>query len=218
MTDYYDLDNIPDPQKYDRFFHTPDSRVPGDTAWSGIFDGDRWWYSDGGNGHKEKYLRLDLERQFEESKLPEDLSDVDYDGDDEWIWDDYGYEEEDADFEEWWSNLSQVQEPVSKVILDSADPFEAALIPIIEMNRKKRSDYSSGGDIFSNFRDSADALGLEGFTAKESALFNILQKVARLKSLRLNGKLNDPQNESVKDTVLDMAVYSIILLALHGEK
>jgi hypothetical protein len=60
-------------------------------------------------------------------------------------------------------------------------------------------------------------LGVPGFSARESALFNILQKVARIKSLRANGRMDNPNNESVVDTVLDLAVYSVIYLALNKE-
>lgn len=101
--------------------------------------------------------------------------------------------------------------------LDPADPFDKVLIEIRNMNRKKRADYAADSDIFSNFRDTASMLGLPGFTERESALFLILVKIARLKSLRANGRMDNPANESVVDTVLDLAVYSIIYLALTRE-
>lgn len=101
--------------------------------------------------------------------------------------------------------------------LDPADPFDKVLIEIRNMNRKKRADYAADSDIFSNFRDTASMLGLPGFTERESALFLILVKVARLKSLRANGRMDNPANESVVDTVLDLAVYAIIYLALMRE-
>lgn len=103
------------------------------------------------------------------------------------------------------------------ITLDENDPFEGVLVDIIRMNRKKRADYAADADIFSNFRDTASMLGLSGFSERESALFNILQKIARLKSLRANGRMDNPNNESVVDTVLDLAVYSVIYLALMRE-
>lgn len=103
------------------------------------------------------------------------------------------------------------------ITLDENDPFESVLVDIIRMNRRKRADYAADADIFSNFRDTASMLGLSGFSERESALFNILQKVARLKSLRANGRMDNPNNESVVDTVLDLAVYSVIYLALNKE-
>jgi hypothetical protein len=53
-------------------------------------------------------------------------------------------------------------------------------------------------------------MGLLGFGPIEAALFNVTQKLARLKALRANGRMHDISNESVIDTYLDLAVYSII--------
>lgn len=105
----------------------------------------------------------------------------------------------------------------STIVLNKDDPFESVLVDIIRMNRRKRADYAADADIFSNFRDTASMLGLSGFGEQESALFNILQKIARLKSLRANGRMDNPNNESAVDTVLDLAVYSVIYLALMRE-
>lgn len=100
------------------------------------------------------------------------------------------------------------------VTLDPNDPFDAALIPIVKTNRAKRKDYAKDGDPFSNFKTTAAMLGLDGFGPAESAYFNVLQKVARLQSLRMNGRMADTANESVLDTYLDLAVYGVILYAI----
>src|SRR4051794_28580715 len=108
--------------------------------------------------------------------------------------------------------MAQIRpEPIT---LDPNDPFDAALIPIVEMNRRKRKDYAKDDDPLSSFKVTSDMLGLEGFGPKESALFNITQKMARLKSLRENGRMDDPANEAVADTYLDLAVYAVLLLAI----
>jgi hypothetical protein len=99
--------------------------------------------------------------------------------------------------------------------LDPADPFDSALIPIVEMHRKKRKDYAKDGSPFDNFETSSSLIGLEGFGPTESALFNVTQKLARLKSLRQNGRMDDPQNEAVADTYLDLAVYGVLAYAIH---
>lgn len=105
------------------------------------------------------------------------------------------------------------------VTLSADDPFDAVLIDIVETNRRKRRDYAhDGNDPFTNFRVTSGLLGLEGFGAAESALFNILQKVARLQSLRKNGRMDSPSNESVTDTALDLAVYANIFYALIKER
>lgn len=102
----------------------------------------------------------------------------------------------------------------ASITLDPDDPFDAALIPIVEMNRRKRADYAKDGDPFSNFKTTSAMLSLNGFGPAEAAYFNVLQKVARLQSLRVNGRMAETANESVTDTYLDLAVYAIILYAI----
>lgn len=101
-----------------------------------------------------------------------------------------------------------------QVLLDPKDPFEAVIIDMVNMNRKKRRDYALDGDPFSNFGDTAGNLGMEGFGPTESAYVLLLTKISRLRSLRKNGRMLDPSNESVLDTYLDLAVYAAIVLAL----
>lgn len=105
--------------------------------------------------------------------------------------------------------------PRGVVVLDPNDPFDAALIPIVEMNRRKRKDYAADGDPFSNFKTSSGLMGVAGFGPTEAAIFNVTQKLARLQSLRTNGRIHDTANESVGDTYLDLAVYAIIAYALY---
>lgn len=100
------------------------------------------------------------------------------------------------------------------VTLDPNDPFDRALIPIVLTNRRKRQDYAIDGSPFSNFKDTSDLLGLKGFEAREAAYFNLLQKVVRLKSLRMNGRFDEAANEAVEDTFLDLAVYGVITLGI----
>lgn len=104
------------------------------------------------------------------------------------------------------------------IVLRSDDPFDAALIPIVETNRRKRRDYARDESPFSNFDATAESFGMEGFGRKEAVLFNILQKLARIKALRANGRLDDTSNETVADTYLDLAVYSCILYAMSQEE
>jgi hypothetical protein len=105
-----------------------------------------------------------------------------------------------------------------QVTLDPSDPFDAALIPIVQTNRKKRADYAKDGSPFDNFETSSSLIGLEGFGPTQSALFNVTQKLARLKSLRQNGRMDDPQNEAVLDTYLDLAVYGILAYAIYRSR
>jgi hypothetical protein len=96
--------------------------------------------------------------------------------------------------------------------LDPNDPFDAALIPLVEMNRRKRSDYATDGDPFTNFDTTAHFLGVPRWMA---ASVNVVQKLARIQALWANGRMDDPKNEAVGDTVLDAAVYGIIAYAIY---
>lgn len=107
------------------------------------------------------------------------------------------------------------RDEVFGVTLNQDDPFEKVLIDIVTTNRRKRKDYAVDGSPWSNFDDTSDGMGVEGFGAAESAEHNVRQKLTRLRSLRLNGRMADPANEAVTDTYLDMAVYATIAYAIH---
>jgi hypothetical protein len=112
----------------------------------------------------------------------------------------------------------QIHAPKPAVTLDLNDPFEKQLISIVETNRRKRKDYALDGDPFSNFRMTSELLGIPGFGTTEAALFNVIQKLIRLHSLRKNGRIHDTANESVTDTYLDAAVYAVITFAIEMER
>lgn len=111
------------------------------------------------------------------------------------------------------SRMSETESNASMVVLHPDDPFDAALIPIVLTNRRKRADYAVDGDPFSNFRETAEEMDFD--SPVQSADFNVVQKQARLKALRRNKRA--PENEAVIDTYLDRAVYSIIAYALMLE-
>lgn len=104
---------------------------------------------------------------------------------------------------------------MNKITLNPDDPFERVLIPIIHTNRIKRGDYAVDGSPFTNFEQTATFANFENRWM--SALFNCSQKLARIQALRANGRLDDPNNEAVMDTLLDNAVYAIIALAIAEE-
>lgn len=98
------------------------------------------------------------------------------------------------------------------LVLDEHDPFEAVVIKMIQMNRRKRRDYALDDSPWSNFDFSADAMGIR---SEDAAVFNVSQKLARLAALRANGRLDEPANEAVEDTYLDLAVYAVIALGIR---
>ncbi len=106
----------------------------------------------------------------------------------------------------------------NQIVLDPSDPVEAVLIKMVELNRRKRADYASDGDPFSNFRRTAERMAKKypGFSPLDAVEFNIDQKEERLIALHENGRV--PSNESVTDTYFDRAVYSAIAVALSMEE
>lgn len=105
------------------------------------------------------------------------------------------------------------REPGISVTLDSEDEFDALLIPLVMLQRKKRADYANDQDIYANFRANAAALDLPGYTALQDCLSMVTRKVGRIVNLR--GK--EPNNESVVDSYMDLAVYSILAYGLALE-
>lgn len=96
--------------------------------------------------------------------------------------------------------------------LDPNDPFEKQLIDIVATNRRKRKDYAGDGDPFRNFKDTAIQVnGSPGLSVEVL----LATKASRLKTLLFTGA--SAVNESVEDTILDRAVYSIIALAMYRQ-
>jgi len=102
-----------------------------------------------------------------------------------------------------------------RVILNPQYALERAMIEMVEVSRRKRADYATDGDEFSNFRGSAHFAGFEH--PSMSALFNVAQKLERIRALRANGRMDDVANEAVADTFLDIAVYAVLAHAMWLE-
>lgn len=80
---------------------------------------------------------------------------------------------------------------------------------MVKMNRRKRADYASDSNIFKNFDEVASAS--QGMvTAKEYADIQVIMKTARIQNLRGRPAVN----ESVIDSYLDRAVYSVLAYGL----
>lgn len=97
------------------------------------------------------------------------------------------------------------------VTLDPADPFDAVLVDIVLTNRRKRHDYvAKDASPWSNFDlVEAQVNGTPGLATEVL----VATKQARLAALATREGL--PQNESVEDTLLDRAVYSVIALGRY---
>lgn len=102
----------------------------------------------------------------------------------------------------------------NSVVLDPNNSFEAVLIEMVKTHREKAQDYAGDGHPNQNFYDSGYQLQL---TAGHSCETLIATKQARLRVLLPNLWANSdskPSNESIRDTLLDRAVYSVIALTI----
>jgi hypothetical protein len=79
-----------------------------------------------------------------------------------------------------------------------------------ELHIRKAADYGRGADPFANVRASADF----GIPAWVGVMIRANDKVHRIKSFLANGNL---KNESVEDSLMDLAAYSLIALVLYRE-
>ena len=89
-------------------------------------------------------------------------------------------------------------------------PFLQVIDEIVAMHDKKQKDYGRTGDPFANVRASAD-FGVEAWVG---CMIRANDKMKRIQKAASGGTL---VNESVEDSLLDLAVYSIIGLALFRE-
>ena len=94
---------------------------------------------------------------------------------------------------------------------DANRHFETFVVKQTHIMKSKQEDYAEEGDILSNFKLSAGAVGI---TPEQQCLSLIATKVVRLGVLLKSGT---PNNESIKDSVIDMANYTVKLDQLLSE-
>lgn len=99
-----------------------------------------------------------------------------------------------------------------EITISDEDPFEKVLMEMVTLNRKKRADYAGDEWWTQNFYDTAYQ---NNDTAGRACEFLISTKQSRLRVLSQPGR--SPKNESIRDTILDRAVYSSIALGLYDE-
>lgn len=88
--------------------------------------------------------------------------------------------------------------------------FREAVFQVLAMHDKKQADYGKEGDPFANIRSSEEW----GIAPWVGAMVRANDKVKRLQRFAGRGTL---ANESAEDSLLDIAVYSIIGLVLYRE-
>jgi len=88
--------------------------------------------------------------------------------------------------------------------------FSEIIQEIVDLHDKKQADYGKENDPFSNVRASED-FGIPGWIG---AVVRANDKVRRLQKAARGGKL---ANESIRDSLMDAAVYFIIATCLFEE-
>ena len=91
------------------------------------------------------------------------------------------------------------------------DRFDDILEEMSKLHNKKGLDYGAVNDPYANVRGST-AFGIDAWVG---ALVRLNDKIVRLQSFIRNGKL---ANESVEDSIQDIAVYAVIMRILYDEQ
>ena len=92
-----------------------------------------------------------------------------------------------------------------------SEDFHDELKSLGDLHDKKQQDYGTDGDPFANVRAAEDF----GVPAWLGCLIRMNDKMTRLKTFAKKGTL---ANESVEDSLRDLAVYSLIALLLYREE
>lgn len=113
--------------------------------------------------------------------------------------------------DEWLFN-SEFRETARKVVISGTHmSFTAILDEIEEMHDKKQQDYGRVEDPYANVRASEDF----GIPAWVGTIVRANDKMRRLQKFAQDQTL---VNESVEDSLLDLAVYAIIALDLYRQE
>lgn len=91
--------------------------------------------------------------------------------------------------------------------------FTEILTTIKKLHDNKRHDYADTDDIFANFRLS----NLAGISPWKGSVVRMGDKYARISNFIKKGDLKFKE-ESIKDTLMDMAIYSLITIILYEEE
>jgi hypothetical protein len=90
-------------------------------------------------------------------------------------------------------------------------PFLELLEEVRQLHMSKSQDYGSESDPLANIRQGAEFVGIEPW---RGCLVRVADKVQRLKTFCKTGRL---VHEGVRDTLLDLAAYSLLAIVLFDE-
>lgn len=86
--------------------------------------------------------------------------------------------------------------------------LESVIQDMQKLLLSKAADYTDGSDQFSNFSKTGQMTGLG-----PEGSFKVLVATKVVRIMELTGSGRDPRNESVEDTLLDLANYAALWLA-----
>ena len=109
------------------------------------------------------------------------------------------------------SNYYYNYTPVPEFPKGGDERFRAILAEMLETHIRKGADYGSRGDIFANCRGSEEI----DIPAWKGTFIRLLDKVKRIQNAARGAEM---QNESVRDSFIDLANYAIIALILFEEE
>lgn len=95
-------------------------------------------------------------------------------------------------------------------LTDRMAEFDAVLAELREMHHRKNQDYGRDADPYANVRASED-FGMPGWVG---GMVRANDKMRRIQKAASGGEL---KNESLEDSLIDLAVYSVISLILFRE-
>jgi hypothetical protein len=90
-------------------------------------------------------------------------------------------------------------------------PFLELLEELRQLHLSKSQDYGSESDPLANIRQGAEFVGIEPW---RGCMVRVADKVQRLKTYCRTGRL---VHEGVRDTLLDLAAYSLLAIVLFDE-
>ena len=93
----------------------------------------------------------------------------------------------------------------------SSRRFLELLEEMLQLHRSKSADYGSEADPLANIRQGADFVDIEPW---RGCMVRIADKVQRLRTYCRTGTL---VHEGVRDTLLDLAAYSLLAIVLYEE-
>ena len=96
---------------------------------------------------------------------------------------------------------------------EQSERFYEILDVIKKLHNAKRHDYGDDTDVFANFRLSE----LAGISPWKGSVIRMGDKYARISNFIKKGDFQFKE-ESIKDTLMDMAIYSLITIILYEEE